>query len=95
MEVLIKPVLVEKEDVSKLHFPNDSASGTVDTKTLKRKLSRATTLGNIHHGKIKIIFEDDQGLKEVRTTVWAAGEKHIVLKRGVTIPIHRIVDVVL
>jgi uncharacterized protein (UPF0248 family) len=36
---------------------------------------------------------DAEGLKQVETTIWATGEKNIVLKHGMTIPIHRIVDV--
>ena len=44
--------------------------------------------------KIKIVFKDESGLKSVFTTIWATGEKNIVLKRGVIIPIRRIVDVI-
>jgi hypothetical protein len=52
-------------------------------------------LGNIDRTKMRIIFEDNEGIKEVRTTVWAVGDKNIVLKKGVTIPINRLIDVIL
>ena len=45
--------------------------------------------------KMRILFEDSEGLKEVRTTIWAVGDKNIVLKKGVVIPINRVVDVIL
>lgn len=84
-------VLVQKEEVENLHFP----SGEVLTdaaliKQRKADLERATTLGNVEHNKIKIFFEDDDAFKVVETTIWATGEDNIVLKKGVTIPIHRI-----
>ena len=87
---------VEKEQVSQLKFPSEGISADVDQrKILKNKLWRATRLGNIEHNKVKLYFEDDQGMKMVHTTIWATGERNIVLKRGVTIPINRIHDVVI
>ncbi len=94
MEAVINPELIEKEEISSLHFPKEEIERTKDEhKILRMKLQKAQTLGNIHHNKIKIWFKDDINLKEVRTTVWAVGEDHIVLKKGVFIPIHRIVDI--
>ncbi len=93
----IKTKLIEKEEVSSLHFPSEPISIRTEQeqKELIAKLKTATTLGNVHHNKIKIIFQDDEGLKEVRTTIWATGDRHIVLKKGTFIPINRIVDIVL
>lgn len=96
METL-KTQLIEKELVPSLHFPSDPIHlrTEAEQKELVRKLNRGTTLGNApHHNKVKIIFQDDEGLKEVRTTIWATGEKHIVLKKGTFIPINRIVDII-
>ena len=88
--------LIEKESIPKLSFPKQSI---VETKkqldVLKRKLRRSMILGNVHRTKMRIIFQDDDGVKEVQTTIWAVGDKNIVLKRGVIIPIHRLVDVIL
>ena len=94
MEAVINPTLIEKETISELHFPKEAIQKTKDEhKILRMKLQKAQTLGNIHHNKIKIWFKDDTEIKEVRTTVWALGEDHIVLKKGVFIPINRIVDI--
>ena len=49
-------------------------------KKLVQKLKRSMILGNIDRTKMRIIFEDNEGKKEVRTTVWAVGDKNIVLK---------------
>ena len=87
--------LVEKEDIPSLNFPTETVNRTEEqTKLLLHKLRRSMVLGNIHRVKMKIVFEDDEGLKEVRTTIWAVGDKNIVLKKGVTIPIGRVIDIV-
>lgn len=94
METATKPIRVEKETISSLNFPKEPLKRTKDEqKILMMKLQKAQTLGNIHHNKIKIQFMDEEGLKEVNTTVWALGDDYIVLKKGVFIPINRITDV--
>lgn len=85
---------VEKENISSLRFPSaEVLDNPQQRKERARKLGRATFLGNIEHNKIRIYFEDDEGMKMVHTTIWATGSDHIVLKRGVTVPIRRIHDV--
>jgi len=91
----LSPIIIEKETISDLIFPKSAINKTADElKVLKHSLRRAMILGNLHRTKIKIVFEDDKGLKEVRTTVWAVGDKNIVLKQGTIIPINRIVSIV-
>jgi len=87
--------LIEKEEVENLVFPSKPIKFTSaeEQKTLLKKLQDAEKLGNLFHNKIEIIFQDSEGLKEVNTTIWAVGEDHIVLKKGVFIPIHRIVSI--
>ena len=90
------PTLIEKENVADLLFPTQPINKTKeDMVKLIQKLRRSMVLGNIHRTKMRIIFEDNIGLKEVRTTIWAVGDKNIVLKKGVVIPINRLVDVIL
>ncbi|MCO5267972.1 MAG: hypothetical protein M9897_03645 [Brumimicrobium sp.] len=91
--VNVKPTLIEKELIPQLHF-----SKTVKIKqseTLMSKLMEATKLGNLHHGKVAVVFEDDEGLKRVETTVWATGLKYICLKGGIWLPIGRIHEVII
>jgi uncharacterized protein (UPF0248 family) len=94
MENISTPVIIAKETISGLRFPAEELKRTKEERAeLLNKLKMATTLGNIDQSKCRIIFRDDEGLKVVETTIWATGEKNIVLKHGMTIPIHRIVDI--
>lgn len=93
-ETTLTPIRIEKEEISNLNFPKTSVPKTPDElKLLKHSLKRAMILGNLHRYKIKIVFKDDENLKEVFTTVWAVGDKNIVLKQGTIIPINRIVSI--
>lgn len=86
--------LIPKEQVASLRFPSAEVLKTKEEKeTLYARLKQATVLGNIDHSKIRVVFEDNQGRKMIETTIWATGEKNIVLKHGMTIPIHRIVEI--
>lgn len=93
-EAIKLPVLVQKEEIVNFRFPAQEVLLTPDAiKIRRRELERCTTLGNMERNKIKIIFEDIDGLKKVETTIWATTEKSIILKGGVTIPIHRIREI--
>ena len=96
MTISTNPQLIEKESIPSLFFPSIPVEKTQeDLKILVRKLRRSMMLGNVHRTKMRIQFKDKEGLKEVRTTIWAVGDRNIVLKKGVLIPINRIVDVIL
>jgi uncharacterized protein (UPF0248 family) len=96
MNTTLKPTIVEKEIIPNLLFPSQPLDKSKEEmKKLIQKLKRSMMLGNIDRTKMRIIFEDSEGAKEVRTTVWAVGDKNIVLKKGVTIPINRLIDVIL
>jgi len=86
---------VEKEDVVKLNFPQKAIriKTEIEQKQIIKKLERATSLGNLHKNKVTIIFQDSVGLKKVKTTIWATGKENIVLKKGIIIPINRIVEI--
>jgi hypothetical protein len=58
-----------------------------DLEERRQSIERAINLSKNFYLKAHIIFETEEGLKEVITTIWAAGEKHIVLKGGITLPI--------
>ncbi len=90
------PILIEKEQIPSLIFPKEPIERSKDQLSiLRKKLRDSMVLGNIHHQKIKIVFQDSEGLKEVRTTIWAADERFIVLKKGVSIPVDRVVELTL
>jgi hypothetical protein len=78
-----------------LKFPSEEVLEDRDA-IIQRQvdLQRAQTLGNIEHMKIKIYFEDDESKKVVETTVWAVTDFSVVLKKGVGIPINRIIKLI-
>jgi len=91
MQVTLKPTMVEKEIISSLSFKEIRK---VDQHpNLRVQLESATRLGNAYRGKVSIIFEADDGLKRVDTTIWAFGAKYICLKGGIWLPVDRIVEI--
>lgn len=89
-----KPTLIEKENIRGLKFPeNDVLSSKDEIKIRNADLERAMKLGNLEHNKIKIVFEDSEGVKQVETTVWGVTDKRVILKQGILIPIHRIHEI--
>ena len=86
--------IVPKEDVASLTFPDGNVfDNQADKKILEAALHRAIILGNTQKRKVKIYFEDSDGLKMTETTIWAVTEKNILLKKGVSIPKRRIVKI--
>lgn len=85
------PEIIEKEMVSSLTFHDHSP--IQQHPELMNQIETAVRLGNAHHGKVTIIFQDDTGLKRVDTTLWANGAKFICLKGGIWIPISRILEI--
>jgi hypothetical protein len=82
---------IEKENIEALKFPsNEVLSDENLIKERNSELTRALSLGNLEHTKIKIYFEDDQSRKLVETTVWGVTDKRVILKQGVVIPINRV-----
>lgn len=91
---LFKPKRIDKEKISDLNFPRmEVLNNQKLIQHRQQELERATTLGNIEHNKIIIVFSDSDGLKEVNTTIWATTDSRIVLKGGIIIPINRIHEV--
>ena len=85
------PEIIEKEQVSSLAFPKDEVLSDPAPRTMRSSdIEQAMRLGNIERYKVKIIFEDAETIRMVHTTIWAVTEKRIVLKAGITIPVHRI-----
>jgi hypothetical protein len=80
--------IIEKEEILNLSFGDDFVVN--QPSNLKAKLAEATKLGNLFHGKIRIVFQSDQGKKAIETTIWATGNQYIALKGGMWLPISRI-----
>ena len=85
------PQIISKEMLANLRFPEAEVLNAPESISKRRtELERALTLGNLEHSKVRIIFEDDEHVKQVETTVWGLTEFRVILKQGMVIPIHRI-----
>ncbi len=82
---------IEKEVVPSLTFKKEMP--LKQHPDLRVQIEKATLLGNGYRTKVSIYFYDDEGLKRVETTIWAAGSKYICLKGGVWIPISRLTEI--
>ena len=89
------PVTIQKEQVGELRFPAEEVLENPEAIRLRRaELDRALILGNVDHNKVRIVFADKEGPKMVETTIWAVTELRVILKSGMAIPIHRIIEIV-
>lgn len=90
--VTISPI--EKEDISRLVFPNGEVLVSPESIEQRRlSLERAVVLGNTYKGKTKIVFEDSESIRQIETHIWGLTDKRVILKQGIVIPIHRILEV--
>lgn len=86
--------IIPKERISSLRFPRQPLMLTESERSgILQNMEEATRLGNTEHGKCRIVFQDDEGLKAVETTIWTYDPDNIVLKYGMTIPVGRVVSV--
>ncbi len=83
---------IEKEQIANLTF-KDTETVVQNPLEIKRQLSAALVLGNSQKHKVRLIFDSDAGLKMVHTTIWALGEEHVILKKGISIPTDKIIEV--
>ncbi len=92
MESLSVPVeIIQKEDLG--GFTYHEKIQIEQQKDLSGKLDEAMKLGNSFQTKVAIIFQCDQGVKRVDTTVWSKGDQFVTLKGGVWIPISHILRI--
>ena len=86
---------VPKENINQLKFIKEEVlKDTPSRKARFFSLEKAQALGNLYHQKVNIIYLLRDGeIQQVETTIWAVGQEYIVLKGGVTIPVHAILEV--
>ncbi len=91
-----QPTLINKEMLQSYQFAASDVLSSIEERAKRRtKIEKAVALGNLYKNKVKIFFRNAQNAHmTVETTIWAMGEKFVVLKGGVNIPIHAIEDVI-
>jgi hypothetical protein len=91
---IVTPLIIKKENIVWLLFPpQEVLTLPNEIKDRKANAQKGLLLGNNYKGKVKIIFEDTESLKRVETTIWGLTDMHVILKGGISIPLHRIYSV--
>ena len=88
--------IVEKETIANMKFPEQEVLlGQEEINSRQYEAERAMKLGNYFKDKVKIIFEDNESLKMVETTIWGVIDKRLLLKRGLMLPLYRVHEIII
>lgn len=86
---------VEKESIPSFRFDYREVLDNEEARVRREEqLMRAISLGNTYRRKVNITFATVDGLKTVRTTVWATTRTHLILKNGIHIPLCTVKELV-
>jgi hypothetical protein len=87
---------IEKELLDAINFPQREVLLEEKQISLREyNAKRAIRLGNLFKDKVKVIFEDTEGMKMIQTTVWGMTERYLIFKRGMVIPLNRIHEIII
>jgi len=87
---------VEKELIYTMHFPKQEV--LFDPNQIEQRAQeaqKAVKLSDSFEDKVKIVFEDTEGIKMVKTALWGVTDRYLMLKRGMTVPLHRIHEIII
>jgi hypothetical protein len=94
VEIEDTTLLIEKEEIKEFKFPEGDVLKTEEERAERQsRILKGTQLGNRMKRKVKIIFEDVDGLKKVETTIWGFTDKNVILKKTTIIPIRCVHEV--
>jgi len=87
---------IEQQDLLKVTFKNDKTMYIQEAvKTKNQKLYMAMLMGNHYYDNVRILFNTEDGEREIVTRIWARTDKFVVLKGGMFIPIGSVIDIIL
>jgi hypothetical protein len=87
-------LLIDRDIVGALFFPdNEVLLSDEELESRSNDLQIAAQLVSIDQVKVKILFEDSEGLKLTETPIWAVTNQRVILKHGAEIPIRRIREI--
>jgi hypothetical protein len=88
--------VIQKELLETIHFPHEEVlSDAVLIQFRKYEAQRAMKLGNTYKDKVKVVFEDTEGIKMIETTVWGMTDNDLIFKRGMMVPLNRIHEIII
>ena len=88
--------LIEQDDLLKVTFKNDRTMYIQEElKTRDQKLYMAMVMGNNYYENVRILFNTEDGVRELVSRIWARTDKFVVLNGGMFIPIGAVIDIIL
>ena len=87
---------IEQSDLLQVAFKNDKTRSIQESvKAKNQKVYMAMLMGNRNSDNVRILFNTEEGEREVVSRIWACTDKSLVLKGGVFIPIGAVIDIIL
>jgi hypothetical protein len=84
---------IDQQDLLKVVFKNEGTMYIEQTKSRDQKLYMAMLMGNHYYDNVRILFNTEDGQRELVSRIWARTDKFVVLKGGMFIPINAVIDI--
>jgi len=86
--------IISKAELSEVRFKNTPGHfSTEELRASQSKLHLSILLPDYAESIVKIVFNTVDGYKEVKTSIWGATEKYILLTGGNFIPVEAVASV--
>ena len=87
---------IEQTELLKVIFKNEDTMYIQEqVKSRDQKLYMAMLMGNNYYDNVRILFNTEDGEREIVSRIWARTDKFVVLKGGIFIPIGAVIDIIL
>lgn len=94
MRIESNVVLIDTEEIVLLHFPKEDVLFSKDEQASRQlQVEKIAEDEHLKMSTFRILFQDIEGLKAVQTGIWALTQKEVILKKGITIPLQRILKI--
>ena len=90
----IRPTPIINEDLTSIHFKRVTPIFSVLQKTsLIQKIFNAIVIGHTNNGRAHVIFNTDEGYKQIDSVILSKNNDWLMLKGGKYIPIQSILNI--
>ena len=90
------PGIVKEQELQQTVFKNEGKMYAQEQlKSRHQKLYAGMLFGNNFNQNVRILFNTEDGVREIFSRVWATTDRHVVLRSGVFLPISAIIDVLI
>jgi len=86
--------IVKNEQIESLTFPKEDVLSSIKEQVERsNNLEKVIHMANLGHATTTVLFIDDQGIKQIESSLSKVTDKELVLDCCVTIPLNRILHV--